>query len=412
VTDRDRLNLLFVSPFPASPPTFGAQRRVQGLMAALARRHDITAISVITPEYDRHVAERAMREYCGDVVLVQAQASNGSRKRLMQVRSLFSTRSFVRGLYDLPALRRAVHDLLNARAYDIASAELPFLALELAKSIPRRGQPHLVLDEHNIEFDLARQQARDATGLTRRVYNSINWRKIRREEIAIWSQFGGVAFCSAADETRARALVPSMRSAVVANAVDVEYFKPRLADPAPDGRTVMFFGAINYFPNEDGLLYLLREVWPLILRSHPQARLKIVGQHPTPDVFACRGPRVEVTGKVDDLRPHLASAAVSIVPLRIGGGTRFKILEAMAMAKPVVSTSIGAEGIDAEPDRHLLLADGPAAFAAAIGRVLDDPGLGARLGREARLLVEERYSWDTAAQALEGLYDEVLGAKR
>jgi len=407
--DRDRLNLLFLSQFPPGPPTFGAQRRVQGLMSALARRHEITGISLITAEYDRRAAEDAMREYCNEVVLVPARSWEGAGKRLQQARSLLSKRSFVRSLWDLPALRKALDERLSARSYDIVNVELPFLALQrLAQAPPGRPPPRLVLDEHNIEFDLARQQAQNQSGLARRVYNSIDWRKLRREEIEIWTRFDGVAFCSAADEARARELVPSIRSAVVPNAVDVEYFQPRPADPPGDGRTVIFFGAINYFPNVDGLLYLLREVWPLIEKSHPQARLKIVGQQPTPEILAFQGPRIEVAGKVDDLRPHLASAAVSVVPLRIGGGTRFKILEAMSMAKPVVSTSLGAEGIEAEPGRHIFLADDASAFAAAVGRLLDESRLGGRMGTEARALVEERYSWDTAAQAMERLYRDIL----
>jgi glycosyltransferase involved in cell wall biosynthesis len=409
---RDRLNLLFLSHFPPSPPTFGAQRRIQGLITALARRHEITAVAVVTTDYDPVAAERAMREYCHNVVLVPTRAWDGPGKRLKQVRSLFSPRSFVRNLYDLPALRKVLDGLLSARAYDIVNVELPFLALlPLAKAPPGGAPPRLVLDEHNIEFDLARQQAGNELGLARRMYNSISWRKLRREEIEIWKRFDGVAFCSVADQARARALVPSIRSVVVPNAVDVEYFRPRPSDPVPDGRTVIFFGAMNYFPNVDGLLYLLREVWPLIEKSHPQARLKIVGQRPTPEILAYKSRRVEVAGKVDDLRPHLASAAVSIVPLRIGGGTRFKILEAMAMAKPVVSTSLGAEGIDAEPGRHLLLADDREAFAAAVGRVLDDSLLGARLGSEGRALVEERFSWQAAAQPLERLYQELIAAR-
>jgi glycosyltransferase involved in cell wall biosynthesis len=409
--DRDRLKLLFLSAFPAGPPTFGAQRRVQGLMSALARRHEITGVSLITAEYDQRAAERAMREYCHEVVLVPARPWDGPGKRLQQARSLFSSRSFVRSLWDLPALRNVLDERLSTRSYDIVNVELPFLALQrLARAPPGRPPPRLVLDEHNIEFDLARQQARNQMGLARRIYNSIDWRKLRREEVEIWTRFDGVAFCSAADEARARTLVPSIRSVVVPNAVDAEFFQPRPADRPSDGRTVMFFGAINYFPNVDGLRYLLREVWPLIEKSHPQARLKIVGQQPTPEILAYQGPRVEVAGKVDDLRPHLASAAISIVPLRIGGGTRFKVLEAMAMAKPVVSTSLGAEGIDAESGRHLLLADDASALAAAVGLLLDDPQLGARLGVEARALVEKRYSWDTAAHALEGLYRELLAA--
>src|SRR6267143_5337563 len=406
---RDRLHLLYLSQFPPGPPTFGAQRRMEGLMAALARRHEITGVSLIAPDLDPSAATRSMRAYCQEVVLVPARAWQGSGKRLQQMRSLLSTRSFERGFHDLPALRRALDSLLARRAFDVVSVAFPFLALRrLAKAPAGRPAPRLVLDEHNIEFDLARQQTGKEHGAARRIYNSINWRKIRREELEVWRSFDGVTFCSPEDQARARELVPKVRSAVVPNAVDPEYFRPRSDDPLPDGHTVIFFGAINYFPNVDGLLYLLREVWPRIAQSHPHARLQIVGQHPTKEILAFQGPSIEVLGRVDDVRPHLARAAASVVPLRIGGGTRFKVLETMAMARPVVSTSLGAEGIEAEPGRHLLLADDPASFAAAVGRLLDDAELGARLGREGRALVEHRYSWQAAAHRLDVFFRELL----
>src|SRR5712664_1189716 len=382
---------------------------MEGLMAALARRHDVTGVALLAPDLDASAALRAMRAYCEEVVLVPARAWQGPRKRLLQLRSLLSTRSFERGFHDLPALRRALDSLLSRRAFDVVNVAFPFLALRrLAKAPPGRPPPRLLLDEHNIEFDLARQQTGNELGAARRIYNSINWRKIRREELEVWRRFDGVTFCSTQDEARARALVPEVRSAVIPNAVDPEYFRPRPDDPPADGRTVIFFGAINYFPNVDGLLYLLREVWPRVAQSHPRARLQIVGQHPTKEILAFQGPSVEVLGRVDDVRPHLARAAVSVVPLRIGGGTRFKVLETMAMARPVVSTSLGAEGIDAEPGRHLLLADDAASFAAAVGRLLDDAQLGARLGGEGRALVERRYSWQAAAHGLDLFFRELL----
>jgi len=265
----------------------------------------------------------------------------------------------------------------------------------------------VVLDEHNIEFDLQRQMA--ATGsLVRRFYNSVNWPKVRREEMADWSRFDGVTFTSSPDEERARTLVPSVRSAVVPNAVDLKSFQPRPGDPPSDGRTVMFFGINDYYPNTDGILFFAREVWPRLASSHPQVRLKIVGPRPTPEILAQRSSRVEVAGAVDDVRAHLAGAAAVIVPLRLGGGTRFKVLEAMAMARPIVSTTIGAEGIDVVHERHLLLADEPAQFAAAVGRVLDDAALAARLGKEARALVNARYSWDASARQMERFLRELL----
>ncbi len=406
-----RLRILSVSPFPPSPPTFGAQRRIQGLLASLARRHEVDAIALVPPYLQMGEAERAMREYCREVIVIPSGPTAGFGKRVMQARSLLSTQSFEHRYFSVPALQGALDSLLTRASYDIVNVEFCFLSRShFRQAPPGRRAPRIVLDEHNVEYDLARQMTGLGRGLGRHIHNWSNWRKLRREEIAAWRHFDGVAFTSAPDEARARSLVPSLRSRVVPNAVDVEFFRPRPDDPPSDGCTVLFFGTFNYFPNRDGILFFLREVWPKLSVSHPRARLKIVGADPPPEVLAFRGPRVDLAGQVEDLRPHLAQAAVAIAPLLVGGGTRLKIVEAMAMAKPVVSTKLGAEGITATPEREILLADEPEAFAATIGRVLDDGGLRARIGDAARLLVEARFSWDVAADHLEGLFQEVLGA--
>jgi glycosyltransferase involved in cell wall biosynthesis len=401
----DRLRILFVSLYPASPPRYGGQRRIEGLMKALAQRHEISAVALVSPDRDPAASKRAMLEYCGEVVLVPSRRWEGAGKRLLQARSLFSPHSFENRFYALPAFQRALDELLTRRSCDIVnlSAGSFLTQYHLRQAPPGNSLPLLVLDEHNVEFDVQRQMA-GVGDLARRFHNSVNWPKLQREEVESWRSFDGVTFTSAPDELRAHAFVPSLRSAVIPNAVDIRYFRSRPDDPSPDGRTVLFFGAINYYPNVDGLLFFLREVWPRVAESHPKARLRIVGQHPTPEILACQGARIEVAGLVDDVRPRLASAAVVIVPLRVGGGTRFKVLEAMAMAKPVVSTTIGAEGIDATSGRNILIADTPQDFAAAVGRTLDDPGLGRQLGREGRALVEGGYSWDAVAQRLERFF--------
>jgi len=406
-----RLDLLFVSMFPPSPPTFGAQRRIEGLMTALSRRHRVTGVSLVGPHFDAGAAERAMRAYCAEVVLVPSRPERGPSKRLLQLRSLVSPWSFERHHATVPALGRALDELLSSRPYDVVCVEAPFLAhREFRRAPPGAPAPRVVLDEHNIEYDLARQSLDATRAPLRRLHHAVNWRKVRREELAAWRRCDGVAFTSSNDAARARAELPELRSAVIPNAVVVDHIRPRPDLPAPDGRTVVFFGTLNYFPNQDGVLHFLREIWPRLERSHPQARVKVIGASPTPEVLAFRGPRVEVAGLVDDLRPHLAEAAAVIVPLRVGGGTRFKILEGMAMAKPVVSTTLGAEGIAATPEQDILIADQPAAFAAAVGRVLEDRALAGRLGSAARALVEDRYSWASAGLAMEGFFREILEA--
>ena len=139
---------------------------------------------------------------------------------------------------------------------------------------------------------------------------------------------------------------------------------------------MVFFGLLSYVPNIDGVIHFVQDIWPRIAEAHPEARCKIIGGRPPPSLQALAGPRVELTGFVPDLRPHLAAAAAVVVPLRLGGGTRLKIVEAMAMGKAIVSTTLGAEGIEAVPGRDLLVEDQPAAFADAVNRLLADPSSG------------------------------------
>ena len=262
----------------------------------------------------------------------------------------------------------------------------------------------MVVDSHNIDYDLARQYARAGGSLARRLYAGANWRKLRREELGTYRDADGVYLCSAADERRLLDEVPGARTAVIPNAADVDYYQPRPTDPPPDGRTLVFFGLLSYVPNVDGVIHFVQDIWPRIAEAHPEARCKIIGGRPPPSLLALAGPRIELTGFVPDLRPHLAEAAAVVVPLRLGGGTRLKIVEAMAMGKAIVSTTLGAEGIDATPGRDILIADEPRMFAGSVVQLLEDPSLAARLGRAARRLAVERYSWTAAAGALDEFF--------
>lgn len=406
------MRILFVSSYPASPAAYGGQRRLEGLMSGLARRHEVSAVALASPRFDLASSERAMRKYCRDVVLVPSRSEDRG-KRLAQLRAIVSRSSFESRFLHVPGLQPALDRELANTAFDVVvlSAAPCMSRYRLHQSPAGSPAPRIVLDEHNIEFDLQRQLSRTGS-LPRRLHHAINWRKVRREEIEEWRSRDGVTFTSVPDRDRALARVPSVRSAVVPNAVDVSAFEPRADDPPPDGSTVMFFGINDYYPNTDGILFLLREIWPSIQSRNPRARLKIVGPRPTPEILAYSSDRIEVAGKVDDLRLHLASAAVLVVPLRLGGGTRLKVLEALSMAKPIVSTRIGAEGIDAVHEKHLLLADQPPEFADAVCRLLDKPDQAARLGREGRALVSERYSWDAAAAQMERFLEELRTTRK
>ena len=406
----ERLSILYVSHIPPSPPRFGAQARVHGLITELARRHDLTAAMLVDDELDPEECRRAMQAYCCDVVLVpNPYGQEGLTKRLLQLRSLASTQSFERLRVTVPALRSVLDRALRARRFHIVNLEWPYLGhFDLRQAPPGEKPPALVVDSHEIAYDLARQFTLGGGTLSRRLYAGANWRKLRREELGTYRHADGVYLCSAADERRLLDQVPGARTAVIPNAADVEYYQPRPTDPPPDGRTVVYFGLLSTVPNVDGVIHFVRDIWPRIAEANPEARCKIIGGRPPPSLLALAGPRVELTGFVSDLRPHLAAAAVVVVPLRLGGGTRLKIVEAMAMGKAIVSTTLGAEGIEAVNGRDLLVEDQPAAFAGAVNRLLAQPSLAERIGHSARQLAVERYAWSGAAKALEGFYRQIL----
>jgi len=406
---RQRLTVLYVSQMPASPPRFGAQARMHGLMTQLARNHDLTAVMLVDDQFDMEECRLAMQAYCREVVLVpNPYPSDGLSKRLMQLQSLASRRSFERLRLRVPALQQALDRVLRARSFDIVNLEFTFLGnCNLRQAPPGQRLPALVVDSHNIDYDLARQYAR-VGGLTRRFYAGVNWRKLRREELGTYRDADGVYLCSAADQQRLLEQVPGARTLVIPNAADVEHYQPRATDPQPDGRTVVFFGHLSYFPNVDGVTHFVQEIWPRIAAVHPNARLKIIGGQAPPSLQELARPGIELTGFVPDLRPHLAEATAVVVPLRLGGGTRLKIVEAMAMRKAIVSTSLGAEGIEAVRGCDLMVEDQPAAFAEAVNRLLTDPSLAARIGQAARVLAVQRFAWSGAAGALERFYREIL----
>jgi len=409
----ERLNVLLVSPMAPSPPRFGAQARTHGLLSNLAKRHDLTAIVLHDDNETPATSGPAMRAYCREVIFVRNPKSTGGwRRRVLQARSWVSGRSYQRHLFTVPALQETLDHVLGTRRFDVVFVNLPYLAhYRLRRSPPGTVAPVVVIDSHDIGYDLARQVAANATRLGQRLHASFNWRKLAREELNAYNDADGVCVCSAADQKRLAADAPSATTVVIPNAADVEYLQPRQTDPAPDGRTVLFFGLLATVPNVDGVVYFLREIWPQIVAARPDARFVVIGADPAPAIRTHAGPGVTIVGPVDDLRPHLAAADAVVVPLRLGSGTRLKILEAWAMARPVVSTTLGAEGLDAVPEEHLLLADDAADFARSVVRVLRERDFADGLGRAGRALVTGRYSWSGAAGALEAFFRQALARR-
>jgi polysaccharide biosynthesis protein PslH len=413
---RERLSVLFVTPFLPSPPKFGAQRRLHELISGVAAANDVSVLSLVDPGEDQGGAVRATEEYCRRVVTVSNATyhSGRARKRLLQLASLGSRHSYEWLGHSEKAFRAALEQMLVHR-YDVVHFELaPMAGYATARGLSHENRPLLCLDEHNIEYEIVRRTASVEASPLRRAYSALEWRKVRREERHAWRHLDGCTVTSVRDQEMLLADEPAAHTAVVPNGVDLGFFRPSDSSRqagAEEPRTLLFFGAIDYYPNTDAVLFFLHDVLPRLTARYPQLRLCVVGRKPPESIVAQRSENVEITGVVDDVRPWIDRADVVVVPLRIGGGTRLKILEAMAMGKALVSTTLGAEGLDVVSERDLLVANDAEGFVAQVGRLLDDPALGRRIGASARQLVVSRYAWRTAVNRLTAFYDELLEAR-
>jgi glycosyltransferase involved in cell wall biosynthesis len=401
------MKILLVAPFLPSPPRFGGQRRIDGLARYLAARHELTVLSFNRPDPWMELSVETTGSYCNAVVTLPERDFEERSKRRLQLRSMASTHSFEH----LTKARRddfqgELDSLLIRDAWDIVQFEfMQMAAFSFRRTSARR--PVFVLDEHNIEYDILKRTAGARTNVQRRVYNSLNWRKLRREEHTSWRRFDGVVLTSVRDESFVNRELPGVPTTVAPNGVDVDEFTPVSGHEEPD--TLLFFGAINYFPNHDGVVFFIDQILPMIRARRPNVRLRILGPGANSEVLARAGDGVEILGMVDDVAPFIERASAVVVPLRIGGGTRLKVVESMAKGKAIVSTRVGAEGIDVVDGEHVLLADEPQDFADAVERVLADRPLAARLGADARRLVEDRYSWKSVGGGLERFYGDLLG---
>jgi glycosyltransferase involved in cell wall biosynthesis len=243
--------------------------------------------------------------------------------------------------------------------------------------------------------------------LLRKLALYLETRSISRWERALGKSFSLITMTSSVDEAYMKRLAPWTATLAITNGVDSDYFSA--SKESGNSGQIIFTGVMNYRPNEDAVLYFCKEMFPLIKREYPSVEFWVVGQNPSSTVQALsQQPGIHVTGTVEDIRPYLEAAAIFICPLRYGAGIKNKILVAMAMEKPVVATSISLEGIEAQADRDVLVADSPADFAAKVVSILKDGSLARRLGENGHRLVVERYSWKARAQVLEAAIEKLV----
>jgi polysaccharide biosynthesis protein PslH len=277
--------------------------------------------------------------------------------------------------------------------------------LPVVQNLPKR--PPIVVDWHNIESELMWRFAKSAGNWPRKIAARRTANLIERAEDRLLESSAVHTVTSERERQKLLLRHPNANIAVIPNGVDTNYFVPKETAGARHSNgqgglklAVLFVGSMDYHANIDAVLWFCRVAWPEIAQKHPEVQFAIVGRDPVPEILALQSNRIQVTGTVEDLRPFYASAVAAIAPIRMGGGTRLKILEAMAAGVPVVSTRLGVEGLDVEDDVHLLLAEDGRETAAAIDRILSSAETGHRLSASARALVVAHYDWCTIGEQL------------
>jgi glycosyltransferase involved in cell wall biosynthesis len=293
-------------------------------------------------------------------------------------------------------MRAFLQDLIRQERFDCAVVD------HLAPTSYFPDLPHAIFFQHNVETVIWRRHVEHAADPLRRAYFKLQADRMYRYERRVSRASGHIVAVSQTDADEMRRLFDVARVTEIPTGVNIEYFHPPTPPPAATADLV-FVGSMDWLPNVDGVLHFVREILPLIRQARPETTLTIVGRTPPPKIaqLATADPRIQVTGTVPDIRPYLWSSAVAIVPLRIGGGTRLKIYEAMAAQIPVVSTTIGAEGLSVNPPQDIRLADTPAHFAAQCLELLTTPELRIRLAQAAAAMVASHFSWEQVARAFE-----------
>jgi polysaccharide biosynthesis protein PslH len=321
-------------------------------------------------------------------------------KRVAQALTIASSRAYYCREVHSEGMQEAIDDVCSTENFDVIQLESSFLG---TFRFPRNTR--LVIDEHNIEYELFQRMCEGERSLSRRVFNHVEYARFRRFEQACWERADACIVTSEREVGAVRTCAPDTPVAVVPNAVDLDYFAPCNIPPEP--HTVIFNGTLDYRPNLDAARYLIDDIWPLVRRRYPDAALTLTGRNDGVDIRSLTRPGVRLLGEVPDIRPSVSGAAVVAVPIRIGGGTRLKVLEGLAMGKAMVSTAVGCEGVAVRDGEHLMIADDAPAFASRISEVFEKPGLRDALGQAGRRLIETRYSWKLAGARLEALYRQI-----
>ncbi|MDE2433090.1 MAG: glycosyltransferase [Burkholderiales bacterium] len=386
------------SPYPLFE---GRALRTYNLIKQAAEHHEIHLLSFVQTQEDLEGIEH-MRQICS-VVEYEKLYFDESRRDILKdaVAELFSRAPLPVVKYRTAAMREKLRRLIVENRYDLIHLDM----LHLAEYVEICGDIPIVLVEHNVEHVILDRRAANESRWWARRYLRYQAAKLKAYESRACARVGHVVSVSELDAQQLRALASSATITAVPNGVDTDYFKAE--GRAKRRSNLVFVGGFTWFPNLDAIGYFCDEILPRLLALVPDLSLTVIGKHPDAPAVQriAQHAQVELVGQVDDIRPYVDEAQAYVVPLRIGGGTRLKILDAFAMSQTIISTSVGCEGLAVAHDQSIVIADTPDDFAQAVAKVLRDRHFAERVGRQGRQLVESQYDWRAVAKTLLKVYE-------
>ncbi|MBI3005421.1 MAG: glycosyltransferase [Ignavibacteriales bacterium] len=392
------MKVLHIMPYSPVPPDFGGAMRSYHLLKEMTKRHEVTLLTYGNVN-DYIAIDREFRQL-QEIHLVPFPWAQKYR-RMGQLYAMWKRKSFLRYLVETRYMQRVIDWLVRRNAYDIVQTEFSLMG---GFTLPQG--PVKILDAHNIEYDNFKRMAANARSLVRKFHYARESEFFHWEELESWRLQDAIFVTSERDREIVQRETPSVPNMVVPNGVDISYFKP--SDLQPEPFSLVFTGMMAYVPNYDGILYFLDKIFPLIVEKVPQVKIYVVGNRPPRILQRRASENVMITGYVADVRPYVWRSGVYVVPLRMGGGTRLKVLEAMAMKKPIVTTSIGCEGINGVQGQSLLILDDPKEFAEGVVTLLQDGTLRERLVQAGHELVCSQYDWPVIGKQMENYYQRLV----
>lgn len=403
------MNILFISQIVPYPPHGGVLQRGYNLLREIGQHNDVHLLAFIHPETlgTPELVEESRYELLKHCTSVQyfplwPKQSIAHKVAAFSIGLLYP-RPFSVLAHMSAAYRQEIRRILEVEAIDLLHVDTIGLApyRKLATGIP------CVLTHHNIESRLMERRAEVETSTLRKYYIGLQARRLRIFEAEQSPLFDMNLMMSSNDEIDLLRIAPGVATAIIPNGVDISYFTPATENHE---LAAIYTGGMNMYANKDAVLYFLRDIWPAILRRHPTAKFYAIGQDPPRELneISQRDPSVIVTGFVDDVRPYVRKAAVYVVPLRVGGGTRLKVLDALAQGKAIVSTSVGCEGIGVTHGRDIYIEDDPVQFADRVTTLFADAEARRTLGTAAREIAVSSYGWTAIGTDLQRVYEDVV----